>query len=1096
MRLKFFTLLMFIVPLLGFSQQTINVSGQVTDAINGTPLPGVNIIIKGTNLGASTDFDGNFTLENVRIGTTLVVSYIGFKTEEITINDSNPLQIALEEDLQSLDEVVVIGYGTQRKELVSGAFTSLNSEKITETNPARIEEALQGSVAGVQVNANSGSPGSSLNIRIRGITTNGDNSPLVIINGVNMGGDLSVIDPNDIEKIDIIKDASSAIYGVQAANGVILVTTKSGKKGSPTKFSYNSYVSFQEASNQLELMNATEYAAYVNETEAADGNPIPYTNLQNLGKGTDWQDELFNTAPIFSHNLNVNGGSDKVTYGISGSYFGQEGIIESDKSNFYRWTLKNDLGIDLTDNLKLNTFILYTNVKRKTIPESGRGSALYYALNASPLTPVYDDSIDPAISNGFSFIGTEQGNEIINPLALIHNTYNETKTNRFTGKIELAYDVIEDLKATTRFNFNYADVRYRSYSPLQYYGQNKVVNNVSLDTNGNFNLDTNDNGDRDLYSIVNENVENYIDYTWEGFIDYKKSFGDHNFNALLGASIRSEEYKGNFASGYLVTGPDTWDNAYLRNTQSNIYDEFVTTEFVRDSNGNLLDDDGNIVDPNDPDSEPALKITDNTINKKLDPTSSINEDRWYSLFGRIQYDYKGKYLLSAMLRRDASSRFGPNDRIGYFPSFSAGWVVTDEDFVNIEPINRLKLRGSWGITGNDKIGSYRWLGFLQGANAEAAYPFNDILTYGNAVGPLANPNLKWETNKQTNLGLDMDLLNNELSLTFDYYIKKTEDLLLVPETSALVGSGAGGSSAPVINAGTIENKGIDVAINYNHNFSDDFRIGVGYNLTTIKNKALEVNNAAGFISGGLFGLNQQTSRFQTGLPIGVFYGLKTDGIYQNQAEIDALNTVDSNNDGIPEKYQEGAQPGDIKYMDLDGDGVVEFGSNDDKTVIGNPIPDVTMGFNLNIGYKDFDFSTSLYASIGNDIVRSYERFLTYSNKSILYLDRWTGEGTSNSVPRASTDASNNFLFSDFFVEDGSYLRIQNVQLGYSLPVSVLEKTGIDKLRLYVAVNNLYTFTKYRGYNPDISNQDPLSAGVDLGQYPQTRSITTGVNLTF
>ncbi|WP_298421947.1 TonB-dependent receptor [uncultured Kordia sp.] len=1052
--------------------QNLEIKGKVLEEGTNMPLPSVNVLIKNTNKGTATDFDGLFTLKDVPSGSTLVFTSIGFAAQEIVVTSNKELTIIMTEDAESLESVVVIGYGSQRKELVTGAYTSIAAEKIVEANPARIEEALQGTAAGVQVNANSGSPGSGLNIRIRGITTNGDNSPLVIVDGVNIGTDLSVVDPNDIETLDIIKDASSAIYGVQAANGVILITTKTGKKDTNTKFSYNSFYSIQEASNTLNLMNASEYAVYVNEAEIADGNALPFPNLQGLGTGTDWQDELFGSAPIFSHSLSATGGSEKVTYGFSGSYFGQEGIIASDKSNFNRWTLKNNLSVDLTDKFKLSTFLLYTNIKRKVIPESGRGSALYYAANASPLTPIFDGT-DGGPSRGFSYIGQEQGIEIINPFALINNTFNETKVNRFTGKIELAYDIIEDMKITTRFNFNYADVVGRAYFPLQYYGPGKVVNNVAVENN-QFVVDTNDNDQRDLYSTVVENTENFFDYTWETFLDYKRSFGDHNFAGLLGASMRSEQYDGIFASGFLVNGPDTWSNAFLSNTQSTIYDENI--QFVRDENGNLqFNANGDPLVDNQSVTRSVNSRTGNT---------GRNEDRWYSLFGRIQYDYQGKYLLSALVRRDASTRFGPNDRFGYFPSVSGGWVLSKEDFFKSEAITSLKLRASWGITGNDKIGRYRWLGFLQGGGAEATYPFDDNLSIGNAIGALANPNLKWETNRQVNIGVDVSLFDSKLDVTVDYYNKRTKDLLLVPEVSGILGSTAGGSSPPVINAGTIENKGIDLTINYSYDFSDDFNISVGYNLTSINNKALQVNNAAGFIPGGLFGLNQTTSRFQTGLPIGVFFGLQTDGIFQNQAEIDAHAT------------QPDAQPGDIRYVDVDGDGVVEFGSSDDQAVIGNPIPDVTMGFNLNMNYKQFDFGTTLYASIGNDIARSYERFLTYSNKPTLYLDRWTGPGTSNSVPRASTNAANNFLFSDFFVEDGSYLRIQNIQVGYSLPKSVLEKIHLDRFRLYVAVNNVHTFTKYQGFNPDVSNASPLGAGVDLGQYPLARTFTTGINVSF
>lgn len=1050
MTTKFLSLLLLLFTTLTMAQ-TINVSGVVKDARSGESLPGVNVIVKNTTKGTFTDFDGHFTIDGITANDLLVFSYVGYKNQEVRVLGQQPLTINLIEDTESLDEIVVIGYGSQRKELVTGAFASLNSEKIIENNPSRIEEALKGSAAGVQVTANSGSPGAALNIRIRGITTNGDNSPLVIVDGVNIGTDLSIIDPNDIQKMDIIKDASSAIYGVQGANGVILITTKTGKKDRKTKFSYNTYYSIQEAENKIKLMNNLEYALFINESESVDGNALPYPDLRKLTTNTNWQDHLFEHAPLTSHNLSAVGGTETVSYGISASHFAQDGIIARDKSNYQRWTIKNNFDIDLTKTLKVSTFLLYTNIRSKSIPEGGRGSALYYALNASPLTPVYDGTDGSGISKGFTYIGTEQGSEIINPMALIHNTYNRGMADRFTGKIELEWHILSNLKATSRYNYNYSNYGGRSFSPLQYYGPGKVVNNVTLDTNDNtaFNLDRNNDGIRDAFGSVSENSQRSIDFTWENFVDYSTSLGKHNINALVGTSIRSEKYKGFFGSGPLNSGPETWENAFLGNSQSiiQVVDGQVTQNLVTVSDGR-------------------------------------NEDRWYSIFGRIQYDYDGKYLFSAMLRRDASTKFGPNNRVGNFPSISGGWLVSNEDFFNSNTINSLKLRGSWGITGNDKIGSYRWIGLLQGTTGEGAYPFDELLSRGNAIGSLANPDLKWETNYQTNVGVDISLFNGKLDLTVDYYRKKTVDLLLIPEISALLGSSAPGSSAPVVNAGTIENKGIDLGLNFNHNFSNNFSLNFGYTLTTIKNKALEVNNSAGFLPGGLHNLNNNTSRFQTGLPIGVFYGLKADGIFQNQGEIAAHAT------------QPNAQPGDLRYRDVDGDGVIEFGSSDDLTVIGKPIPDYTMGFNLNLNLYEFDFGTSLYASVGNDVVRSYERFLTYSNKPSLYLDRWTGDGTSNSVPRASNAASNNQLFSSFYVEDGSYLRIQNVQLGYSFNAGFLKRMRLDRFRLYVAVNNLYTFTKYSGYNPDVSNASPNGAGVDLGQYPNTRTFTTGINVSF
>lgn len=1039
--------------------QKINVTGTITDALTGEPIPGAIVLILNSSKGAQADFDGKYTIESSK-GEVLEFSSLGYTTKKITV-DKSVINVVLEEDSEQLGEVVVVGYGAKRKELVTGAYSSIKSEEIQKNNPVQIDQALQGKVSGVQISSNSGSPGSSFNIRIRGVTTNGDNSPLVVVDGIPIGTDLSIIDPNDIETMDVIKDSSSAIYGVQGANGVILITTKKGSYNSETKFTYNAFVGLQETSNTLDLLKPLEYAALVNEMEANDGNAIPY-QLQNIGQGTDWQDELFQTALIKNHNLSAIGGGENYKFNISGSLLDQDGIIAPDKSNFQRFTVKNNLSVNLTDKLKAETFLLYTNIKRQTITENSRGSILYYAMNASPLTSVYDGTDGSGPSGGYSYIGTEQGNEIVNPLAVIDNTYNNTKTNRFTGKFQLEYELLDDLKLTSRYNFNYANVNHRQYTPLQYYGLNKVVNSIQLD-GANFDYDRNDDGDRDVYSTVYEYTENYYDYTWESFMNYDFEINEsHSLQSMLGFSVRSAQYKGVYASGYL-TGNDSWDNAFLSNTQS------------------FIQDDDDSVDG------------ENDIFETSNPSSGISEDRWFSVFGRLQYDYEQKYLLSAMVRRDASTRFGANNRVGYFPSVSAGWIVSKENFFNEGWISNLKLRGSWGITGNDKIGSYSWIGLLQGVNGESSYPFDDTLSLGNSVGALSNPDLQWETNYQTNFGVDASFFNGKLGLNLDYYIKRTEDLLLQPDVSALLGSAAGGSEAPFVNAGTVENKGFDLGLTFNHDFSEDLSISLNYNLTSIDNKVLEVNNATGFISGGLFGLSQDTSRMQTGLPIGAFYGLQTDGVFQTQAEIDALATTI---DGETVEYQAGAAPGDLKYVDVNGDGIVEFGSENDLTVLGNPIPDFTMGGGFNVYYKSFDFGATFNASIGNEIVRGYERFITYSNKLSLYNGRWTGAGTSNEIPIASTNASNNQLFSSFYIEDGSYLRIQNVQIGYTLEGDSVKASGLDKLRIYVSANNLYTFTKYRGYDPDITNQNAIGAGVDLGQYPQARTFIAGIKVSF
>ena len=992
--------------LLWMSSAWSQVSGVVTDEYD-FPVESAEVRNAETNQSTFTDTNGFYEIAADPGNTLVIVSPMGV-TQEQVVGNSTEINIQLGSAI-ALDDVVAVGYGTQDRELISSAVSSVSSEELMENSPTRIDQALQGKAAGVQVTATSGSPGSGYNIRIRGVTTNGDNRPLIIVDGINIGTDISVIDPNDIESIDVIKDAGTAIYGVRGANGVILITTKGGKFNKKPQFNYNASYTVQETTKILDLMNAREYAIYTNESFLADGGQMAYPNFESYGNGTNWQGELFQLAPMFNHNLSVNGGGENVTYSFSGNFLQQDGIIAPDKSNYQRWTLRNNLGIKLTEKLQFNTLINYTNVKRKTIAESGRGGALYYAYNASPITPVYD-GLDPnGISGGYNYLAT-QGNELINPLALINNTFNETKVNRYTGKVELEYEIIDNLKATGRYNFNYSQVDNRAFYPLSYYGPGKVQSNVTVMGN-EFNLDTNNNGTRDVFSTVEENNQTYYDYTVEGFLNYDFNLGDaHNFQTLLGTAIQSEQGKGLYGTGFLTANQEIWDNAFLFNT-TEINDVYIYTE---------EDDDGNMV------------VVNESVIRSKGSDSFRSDKRTYSIFGRLQYDYQQKYLFSTMLRRDASNYFGPNDRVGYFPSLSAGWVVSKESFYNSNFLDFLKIRGSWGITGNDKI-DLNWLGLLQGGGAEANYPFDDILALGNALGRIANPDLKWEQNYQTNIGLDASFFN-KIDLTVDYYTKRTEDLLLAPDASALLGTLAGGSSNPFVNAGTVENKGIDLSLNLNHDFSDNFSLNFAYNLTTIDNEVTQVNNQQGFIQGGLFSLNQPTSRMQTGLPLGVFYGLQADGIFQNQAEIDAHAT------------QTNAQPGDIRYVDVDGDGTIEFGSNDDLTTIGNPIPDMIMGANLGANYKGFDAAVSLYASIGNEIVRSYERFLPYSNRLDYYLQRWTGEGTSNEVPRASTAASNNTLFSSFYVEDGSYLRIQNVQLGYTFPTNWMQNAGIEKLR--------------------------------------------------
>lgn len=991
--------------------QDLEISGNVKDASFNEPLPGVNVIVKNTTTGTTTDFDGNFVLPNRAIGDILVFSYLGFITQEVTIQDASTLAIILQEDVSALDEVVVVGYGTSTKKELTGAVSVVGSETIEDLNPTQVEQALQGQVAGVQITSGSGSPGSASNIRIRGISTNGDNRPLILVDG-NVIEDLSVINPGDIESMNILKDATAGIYGVRAANGVILITTKTGRKNTELKFSYDAYGGYQETTRRIPVLNATEYALLINEAFTAGGDAAPFPDVSQLGSGTDWQDEVFQKAPVINHNVTISGGTEKSTYSFGASLLTQNGIVGGAKSNFRRYTSRINFNTDLLENLKLTANLIYTGTNRKALTENSIGSVLFNALNNAPTFKVKE-------GNSFT-LAEGLGNEVINPLAQIENTFNRTNVDKISGKIGLNYTFWDHFTAESSLQFNYSEVDGRTFSPTVFYGSGKVFNNTGRNS-----------------IAVNKDI--FKDYTFDAFLNYDKTFWeDHNFKATLGMSVF--DTKGQFSG-----------------TSTGFF-EIATTSAQADI--------ANAVD---------------IINGQKDSgLSGKFDERLLSYFTRLQYNYKGKYLLSGIIRRDGSTKFGPENRFGYFPSGSAGWIVSDESFLeNSNTINFLKLRGSYGIVGNDRIRSNAFRSVLDG---EAAYVIDGNLVFGQASGILSNPEIQWEEQKTLDVGLDLRLFNNRIDITADYFKKRTEDLLVQPPVSGILGAAAPGAQAPVVNAGTVENKGLEFAIGYSNDPEKEFNFSANYNVTFLDNQVISVNNGVGFIPGGSFGIGQDPpSRMEDGKPLGYFYGLMADGIFQNQAEVDAHAT------------QTNTSPGDIRFVDINGDGVID---SDDRTDIGNPIPDATMGLNISFKYKNFDFGAYAFASIGNDIVRDYERNQQLVNKSVYTINRWTGEGTSNTNPRLTTGATSNTLFSDFYVEDGSFVRIQNAQLGYTIPNELIEKMGADKLRVYVSANNIYTFTKYRGYDPSASSGDPIGAGIDRGFYPVPRTYLLGINLKF
>ncbi|CAH0998861.1 TonB-dependent receptor P3 [Neolewinella maritima] len=1003
----------------GLFAQSFPLSGTVLDAESGDPLIGASVIVdeaveSGTLRGTVTDIDGSFQLADITTGTVLRITYTGFVPTTVTVASAEPLTISLGTDVQALDEVVVIGYGTQRKRSVTGAVSTVDSETIDELKPVKIEQALQGTVAGVNVTTQSGAPGAGLNIRIRGVATNGQNAPLVIIDGYQ--GDLSTVNPSDVATITVLKDAQAAVYGTIGANGVILITTKTGERNQPTQLRYNTYYGTQETSRSLNQLNATEYALLLNEAYAAGGQALPFPDASGLGFGTDYQDEVFENAPILSHDLTASGGSDKMTYSIGGSYLDQDGIIGGDKAGFSRATGRVALGVDLASRLKLSTNAIFTNISRRSLSEGGLGSVLFNALNAPPTLPLRD------ADGAFSLVPSTPGLgiEVINPAAQIANTFNDYTLNKLNGQATLDYSVVDGLTLTGRVGFNTSNSESRNFNKRLSYG-GKVFDVTR--------------------SSVNQNRINDNNYSLDLYGTYVKTLGgNHNLTATLGTTVYRELGDGLFATGFDVPNNDF---------------EFADLSLA----------------------------TGTSPEGARDVGSYSYDERRLSYFGRVQYDYAERYFLTAMLRRDASTKFGPENRTAYFPSFTAGWIALDgERLSGNSPIDLLKLRISYGILGNDQILNNGYIGTLSG---EATYVFDGILVNGTAIGALPNPALQWEEAKKFNTGFDLNLLDYRVTITADYFVNTRDKLLIsnIP-VSGIVGTAAPGAAAPTVNAGAVRNSGLEFAINYRQRINSDWRVNLSYNFATLDNEVLEVNNGTGFIEGGGFGVGQLApSRMEVGLPIGYFYGYQTDGIFQTAGEIE----------GAPSQTALGAaaQPGDLRYVDVNGDGVID---PNDRTYLGDPIADLTMGFNAQVEFRRFDFTAYAFASLGSEIVRNYERALSDVNRLDYYLQRWTGLGSTDEVPRVTTAATANQVFSDFYVEDGSFLRLQTVTLGYTLPLAIGKRDN-SSLRLYFSGNNLLTVSNYLGYDPGASSGAPIGGGIDFGFYPIARSFLVGANLS-
>ena len=990
--------------------QNFTVSGVVRDANTNEPLPGVSVVVKGTQRGVSADFDGLFSIEDLKDTDVLIFAYLGYRDQELKVYGDLEVEISMQEDVAALDEVVVVGYGVQRKKELTGAVAVVGEAQIEELNPTRLEQAIQGQVAGVDITSQSGSPGSGLNIRIRGITTNGDNRPLILVDG-NVIEDLSVLNPSDIQSMNILKDATAGIYGVRAANGVILITTKTGRKNTKLNISLDSYAGIQNTTRKIGVLNGFEYAYLLNEAYIADGQAPAFTDFSAIGTGTDWQDEVFEFAPTHNYALTASGGTEKSAYSSGLSYLDQQGIVGLDKSSFQRITARINYQYDILENLKFTANTIYTESDRRGLPESGLGSVLFNAVNNSPLLSVFDQSGQYTLSEGL-------GNEVVNPLAQIDNTFNLTEVKRISGKTGLQYNLGDHITAVANAQFNYAEVYGNNFSPLVFYGSGKVFNNTSRIS-------------------LTQSKDIFRDYTIDAFVNYKKLFSDHELQFTLGTSIFAT--RGQFSGGnqgFFNATDVTFENADLANA---------------DELRNALVESG---------------------------LSGRFDERLLSYFARVQYNYKERLLFSGVIRRDGSTKFGPNNRFGYFPSLSLGYILkSDSSFKATDLVSFAKIRASYGILGNDRIAGNAFRAIL---NGEGAYVLGNTLQFGQAIGVLPNPEIQWEEQETLNVGADFKFFNNSLDLTFDYFIKQTSGLLLQPPVSGILGATGPGAQPPVVNAGIIENSGFEFVLGYQFFDNDDFSLSANANATVLTNDVISVNNGVGFLQGGSFGVGlEPPSRMEAGFPIGYFFGLKTDGIFQNTQELEA------------HADQLNASVGDLRYVDLNEDGIID---SNDRTYIGDPIPEFTAGFNLNMTYKQFDLSAYAFASVGNEMVRNYERNQPLVNKSVYAINRWTGEGSSTTDPRLTVGASSNALFSDYFVEDASFLRLQNAQIGYSFKPETLDKLGLTKLRLYLSGNNLFTFTKYRGFDPSASSGAPIGGGIDFGFYPVPRTVLLGLNL--
>jgi len=1047
-KIKLVKVALFMLPVMLLSLlslgQTISVQGTVTNE-NGNPVPGVTIVVKGSTQGTISSTNGSFSFSEVPSDATLVFSFIGMKTQEILVDGQSMINVTMEEEAIGIDEVVAIGYGVQKKKLTTGANINVGSDDLIQQSTSEALEAIQSQAPGVNIVQNSGMPGEGFKVNIRGLGTIGHSQPLYVIDGV-AGGDINNLSPADIESIDILKDAASAaIYGSRAANGVILVTTKQGRRGD-IQVTYDGYYGIQQIENMEKPLNAKQFMEIYNEerTTGSDRSAIDfsekipdlYQKIQSgEWNGTNWLEEAYNkNAPIQNHAINIGGGSGQSVFSMGFSYASQEGVLGKPvEPNYERYTVrlnsdhviykKNDLDI-----IKIGQTLNYSYSKKGGIAIGG----MYYndvrnLLAGNPLVPVYNSEGEYYAADDLDASGlADLSSRIYNPIAQMHlnRGMNESRNYNINSNAYLEIQPIRNLIFRSSFGYRYNGNSYRSYQPAY-----DLAGDVSL-TPGR----------------IAQSSGNGHSWTFDNTLNYRFKSGDHNLDVLVGQSV--EQW--GLGTDMNVTNANPtflgFEHAYLDNTDG------LTTGVTSISGGPLA------------------------------------RGQLASFFGRINYDYAEKYLLTLVMRVDGSSNFAIGNQTGYFPSVSAGWVMTEEDFMqNNGVVDFLKLRVSWGQNGNSEIDPFQYLALIK-FDKYNNYRFGnnrDMMQLGGYPGILPNPDVSWETSEQLNIGVDANFLNSRLQLVADYYKKTTKDWLVRQPQPAIFGA-----QAPYYNGGDIENKGVEFSLRWNDRVGE-FSYGAHFNIAKNKNEVTRLGNASGFINSDGSIISQGTDpvwRVETGFPVGYFYGYKTAGVFQNQAEIDNWTR------GF---LQTNPEPGDVIFLDTNGDDNV---TPDDKTMIGNPHPDFRIGFGLNFEYKGFDFAVTAKGAFGHQILKSYRSFADneFHNYTDRILGRWTGEGTSNLLPRLTPgNTTNRINISEIYIEDGDFVKIQNVTLGYDFK-RLMPNIPFGQARLYVTAHNLFTFTDYSGMDPEVGygNEQPFVSGIDLGFYPSPRSYMIGVNLKF